>query len=225
MPDRSGLPVLVGLPGFEHILDPARIPADHGELRVERFANGDLHMLLTSPVSGRTCLLVGSAAPPESNLAELLLAADTLKRNGAAHVRAVVPYLAYARQDRPQAGASLACAWLEKTRTARGISHRGLHGEIGKHCIVLDDFPDSGATLLSCCTELRRRDAESIDIAVTHGLFIGSRWRALFDLTRSIQVTDTVPEPRRRAHAPVRVHSVAPLLEAACGAMAAATHR
>lgn len=278
---------LLLMPDFDHVVEPRTAGRP---LAPARFANGELVIRLPQPVAGRSCILVGSATPPETRLATLLLAADTLKRDGAAHLTAVLPYLAYARQDRREPGVSLACAWLgellhasgvdalvtvdihsdaaaqllgmpvtslsparllastldaddtttvvapdrgararaaelagalrcgpdvawvEKRRTPDGVAHTALHGELGAHAVVVDDILDTGATLVSCCRELRRRGVATIDIAVTHGLFTGERWRELLGLARTIHVTDTVPEARAHSSSRVLVHRVAPLL-------------
>ena len=280
-------PVILTLPGFDHVLgtDLASVT-----LQPVRFPNGELVVRLPRPVAGRACVLVGSVSPPEDRLAALLLAADTLKRHGATHVEAALPYLAYARQDRLEPQTSLACAWLgrvlkasgidtvltvdvhsdeavgllglpvrslspaavladalrdaddavivapdegararaeelaaalgvrhpcvwlRKRRTRGGVEHVSLHGQVRPSAVVVDDILDTGGTLISCCRELRRRGARTIDIAVTHGLFTGDRWRELLGLARAIHVTDTVPEARSHASASVLVHPVAAVL-------------
>jgi ribose-phosphate pyrophosphokinase len=285
---RCRTPVVLALPGFDRILGTG---VDAVALEPARFPNGELVVRLPQPVAGRACVLVGSVSPPEERLATLLLAADTLKRHGAVHVQAVLPYLAYARQDRLEAQTSLACAWLGRTlaasgvdalltvdphsdaairllglpvrslpaaavladalrdadgdavivapdegairragelaaalgaghsrawlrkrRTPAGVAHASLHGQVRASAIVVDDILDTGGTLISCCQELRRRGARTIDIAVTHGLFTGDRWRELLDLARTIHVTDTVPEASSHASASVHVHPIAAVL-------------
>ena len=114
-------PLLLTMPGFDHALEPGSAGLEVAAVDPERFANGELLLRLPRPASGRSCILVGSVTPPEHRLVTLLLAADTLKRHGAARVRAVLPYLAYARQDRPQPQTSLACAWLGGLFRASGV--------------------------------------------------------------------------------------------------------
>jgi ribose-phosphate pyrophosphokinase len=100
------------LPDFEQTVPKRLAPEHHGELAIERFANGELHVELLTDVRGRVCSLIGSVTPPDTELVSLLLAAHTLKKEGAARVVAVLPYLAYARQDEPKPGSSLAAAWV-----------------------------------------------------------------------------------------------------------------
>jgi ribose-phosphate pyrophosphokinase len=112
-------------------------------------------------------------------------------------------------------GARHPCAWLRKRRTRAGIEHVSLHGEVRPSAVVVDDILDTGGTLISCCRELRRRGARTIDVAVTHGLFTGEGWGELPGLVRTIHVTDTVPEAHAHASTSVLVHPVGPLLRTA----------
>jgi ribose-phosphate pyrophosphokinase len=287
-------PLLLTMPGFDHAVESGGAGLEVAAVEPERFANGELVLRLPRPAAGRACILIGTATPPEHRLVTFLLAADTLTRHGAASVRAVLPYLAYTRQDRPEDQTSLACAWLgallrasgvddvltvdvhsgeaarlvgvpvsslssaallasaldvhnaavvvapdhgararareladalgsghrvawlEKRRTAEGVVHTALHGELGPRAVVVDDILDTGGTLVSCCRELRRHGVQTIDIAVTHGLFTGEAWRELLELARTIHVTDTVPEAAARATARIVVHRIAPWLTPAC---------
>ncbi len=70
---------------------------------IERFPDGEISVTM-GPVRGADVYLVQGTAPPvHDNLAELLLLADAARRSGAARVSGIVPYLAYARQDRREA--------------------------------------------------------------------------------------------------------------------------
>jgi ribose-phosphate pyrophosphokinase len=71
------------------------------ERTIERFPDGELHVELHEELRDEDAYLVQSTGPPShENLTELLLLADAAYRTGAARITAVVPYLAYARQDR-----------------------------------------------------------------------------------------------------------------------------
>ena len=68
---------------------------------VERFPDGEVHVRLHDELRDDDVYLVQSTGPPsQEHLTELLLLADAAYRAGAARVTAVVPYLAYTRQDR-----------------------------------------------------------------------------------------------------------------------------
>jgi ribose-phosphate pyrophosphokinase len=132
-----GRPLFVALPGFEPLA--AAMPGIEAiRPAVAHFANGELGIELDAPVAERDCVVLGTTAPPADHLAELLLAADTLDRHGARSVRALVPYLAYARQDRLEPGHSLAAAWLGRVLEASGV--RGL--------ITVDVHSDDAVQLL-----------------------------------------------------------------------------
>jgi ribose-phosphate pyrophosphokinase len=120
-----------------------------------------------------------------------------------------------ARELASALGAGHPCVWLQKRRTRTGVAHVSLHGEVGPSAIVVDDILDTGGTLISCCRELRRRGAHTLDIAVTHGLFTGDGWHELLGMARTIHVTDTVPGAHAHAGTRIQLHRVAPLLRAA----------
>lgn len=51
-----------------------------------------------------------------------LLLSHTLKKEGARTITAVLPYLAYARQDQVEEGSSLAAAWVGSLLQAAGVA-------------------------------------------------------------------------------------------------------
>ncbi|HET8979359.1 MAG TPA: phosphoribosyltransferase family protein, partial [Solirubrobacteraceae bacterium] len=109
------------------------------------------------------------------------------------------------------AGSDQPIVWARKRRTPAGIEHLGLEGAPARRAVVVDDILDTGATLVSCCAQLRRAGTREIAVVVTHGLFTGDRWRALWaEGVQEVWATDTVVSRRR----PPQTHvvSVAPLL-------------
>lgn len=65
------------------------------------FPNENLFTRLHGSVRGQDVYLVQSIAPPvHRNLMELLIMIDTLKRDSAGRITAVIPYMAYARSDK-----------------------------------------------------------------------------------------------------------------------------
>ena len=65
------------------------------------FPDGESYVRLEGNVRDEHVVIVQTTSPPqEKRLIQLALIADAAKRNQAAKVTAVVPYLAYARQDR-----------------------------------------------------------------------------------------------------------------------------
>jgi ribose-phosphate pyrophosphokinase len=74
------------------------------------FPDGEIGVRLEPGVEGRDVFLLQSLYNPagggslEQNYLALLIAARACREWGAAHVTAVAPYLAYARQDKPTPG-------------------------------------------------------------------------------------------------------------------------
>lgn len=111
--------VQLALPGFEDLLPAA--PGRTGRLVVERFANQELSLGIEAELGEGACVLLGSIAPPDEQMLAFALAADTLKRLGAARVVALLPYLAYARQDKEEPGRALGIAWVGRILRACGV--------------------------------------------------------------------------------------------------------
>jgi len=65
------------------------------------FPDGENYLRLEGQLQNQDVALVQTTSPPQdTRLIQLALMADSAKRNGAKRITAVVPYLAYARQDR-----------------------------------------------------------------------------------------------------------------------------
>jgi ribose-phosphate pyrophosphokinase len=68
---------------------------------IRRFANGNTFVRLGSSVRGADVFWVQPTCPPANdNLMELLIAIDTLRRDSAGRITAVVPYFGYGRSDK-----------------------------------------------------------------------------------------------------------------------------
>ncbi|HVN18959.1 MAG TPA: ribose-phosphate diphosphokinase [Dongiaceae bacterium] len=106
-------------------------------------------------------------------------------------------------------------AFFEKQRTANGITHHNLNGDVQRCAVIVDDILDTGATLVSACERLVSAGAEDIYICVTHGLFTGQRWRALWSLpVKHIFCTDTVPTCTGMQDPRITILPAGPLLRA-----------
>lgn len=92
-----------------------------GRYCARRFANGELFIDLEPPPAGEECAILGSIAPPDSQMLTTLLLAHTLRKEGVAGVTGVFPYLAYSRQDKNKSGESLAAAWTGSLAFASGF--------------------------------------------------------------------------------------------------------
>ena len=96
------MPTLFSFPEYSHV---AKFLSDlpglkPGQFSIVRYQNQELHASVQSAVSGDHCLVLGSIAPPETQMASLLLLAHTLRKEGADRVTGVLPYLAYSREDK-----------------------------------------------------------------------------------------------------------------------------
>lgn len=86
-----------------------------------RFPNKELHTTIQSNVTNTTCIVVGSISPPDSNLLSFLQLCHTLKKEKASHLIALLPYLAYSRQDKEVPRESLSLALLGNMFQAAGV--------------------------------------------------------------------------------------------------------
>ena len=71
------------------------------EASVKRFSDSEIHLQILENVRGADVFVVQpTCTPVETNLMEVLLMMDALKRASAQRITAVLPYYGYARQDR-----------------------------------------------------------------------------------------------------------------------------
>ena len=76
-----------------------------GRAMVSRFPDGETLVKIEDDVRGKDCFVVQSTCPPvDTNLMELLIFIDSLRRASARRTTAVIPYYGYARQDRKSEG-------------------------------------------------------------------------------------------------------------------------
>lgn len=115
--------ILFTFPNYEHISGELEsIPSlKMGQFRITRYHNGELHGHLQGQISSGHCIILGSIAPPDNRLLSLLLLAHTLRKERAAKITAVLPYLAYCREDKVKPGESLATAWVGSLLKSSGI--------------------------------------------------------------------------------------------------------
>ncbi len=71
-----------------------------GQLKFERFSDGEFQPVIQESVRGCFVFLVQSTFAPVSNLWELCMMMDGAKRASADYIVAVIPYFGFARQDR-----------------------------------------------------------------------------------------------------------------------------
>ncbi len=72
-----------------------------GEVVIRRFPDGETFVKFVDNIRGRDVFLIQSVCyPPNEHLMELLIMMDAARRASASRITAVLPYFAYARQDR-----------------------------------------------------------------------------------------------------------------------------
>lgn len=82
-----------------------RVGGALGQLRLQRFSDGELQVEILQTVRGHDVYLIQPTSPPVAeNLLELMLIVDASRRAGAQRITAVIPYFGYARQDRRVSG-------------------------------------------------------------------------------------------------------------------------
>lgn len=91
------------------------------ELRI--FSDGESKIKMGK--TGRTCVIVQSTHPPtDTHLMQMLMMAKKCADDGAREVCAVIPYLAYARQDRAFLdGEAVSISLVAKLLEAAGVKH------------------------------------------------------------------------------------------------------
>lgn len=93
-----------------------------GDVKVNRFADGETYVKFEESVRGTDAFIIQPTCPPvDSNLVELLIMIDALRRASARRITAVLPYYGYARQekkDRPRE--SIAAKLIADIITAAG---------------------------------------------------------------------------------------------------------
>ena len=94
-------PVVLSLPENDELAAAlaAGLRAEHGELALRRFPDGETHVRAATAVAGREAILACSLHAPDTRTVPLLLAAATVRDLGAARIGLVAPYLPYLRQD------------------------------------------------------------------------------------------------------------------------------
>jgi len=112
------------------------------------FPDGESYVRLEGSVQGENVAIVQTTCPPmqDGRLFQLAFMADAAKRGGASKVTTVVPYLAYARQDKMfLAGEGISVETIARMLKAAGIDELltvNIHSEQ-----VLKQFPFPAKTL------------------------------------------------------------------------------
>jgi ribose-phosphate pyrophosphokinase len=105
-----------------------------GQLRISRFKDGETYVKFEESVRGTDAYVIQPTSPPvDTNLMELLICLDALRRASAARVTAVIPYYGYARQEKKDQPREPITAKLVADLIAAAGAHRvmcmDLHAE------------------------------------------------------------------------------------------------
>lgn len=104
-PKVNGLKIFSGNANTELANNVAKlVGVQLGKVTVERFADGEVNVMVHENVRGKDVYIVQpTCVPVNENLMELLLMVSTMRRSSARRITAVIPYYGYARQDRKMA--------------------------------------------------------------------------------------------------------------------------
>jgi ribose-phosphate pyrophosphokinase len=140
------------------------------ECTVGRFSDGEIQVEIRENVRGLDSFILQSTSPDaNTNLMELLIVADALKRASAGSITAVIPYYGYARQDRKVAPrvpitAKLIADLIEAAGVTRVVSMDMHAGQIQGFFNIPFDHLYAAPVLLE---HMRKRfDGETEDLVI-----------------------------------------------------------
>jgi ribose-phosphate pyrophosphokinase len=140
------------------------------ECTVGRFSDGEIQVEIGENVRGLDSFIVQSTSPDaNTNLMELLIMVDALKRASAGSITAVIPYYGYARQDRKSAPrvpitAKLIADLIEAAGVTRVVSMDMHAGQIQGFFNIPFDHLYAAPVLLE---HMRRRfDGDAQDVVM-----------------------------------------------------------
>jgi ribose-phosphate pyrophosphokinase len=99
-----------------------------GEIKISRFSGGEIYARINENVRGASCVIVQTCTDQvNSDLMELFIIIDAMKRASARSITAVIPHFGYARQDRKAASrepisARLVANLIEKAGADRVVA-------------------------------------------------------------------------------------------------------
>ena len=71
-----------------------------GYVEIKKFPDGEKYLRVDGVIKDEVTIIQSTGFPQDENLMELIFLISTLKELGAKKVRAVVPYMGYARQEK-----------------------------------------------------------------------------------------------------------------------------
>ena len=208
-----------------------------GKCEVFQFSNENTFVRILENVRQRDTFVVQPVCSPiNSNLVELLVMLDALKRASAGRITAVVPYYGYGRTDKKDqprvpitarlvddlrsrdlaAKLNATLAIMEKRRVGNDDKTETLNviGEVkGKIALTVDDEVDTAGSLVSVISALVANGVKEVYSCCTHPIFSGSAIQKIEACpVKEMVVTDTVPVKDEKKLNKITVLPIAPLL-------------
>ncbi len=130
----------------ERIANELKIPP--GKIKLKRFADGEIYAKFEENIRGRDVFLIQSTGPPVNDAwMELLIMLDAARRASPARITVVIPYFAYARQDRKAASREPISARLLADLVEAAGAHRVLALDLhSSHIQGFFDIPTDNLT-------------------------------------------------------------------------------
>lgn len=172
-----------------------------GTLQIKNFSDGEIYVRINESIRGDDVFVVQSLCDPvNKSIMELLIMLDAFKRASAKSVTAVVPYYAYARQDRKTSGREAITAKLVAdllaTAGATRILAVDLHtGQLQGFFNILVDHVSVTPVLIDYIKQLGYSDREMVTVSPDAGGVERAR-RFAEKLNCSLAIVDK----RRLAH-------------------------
>lgn len=171
-----------------------------GACTASKFSDGEISVSITESVRGCDCFVLQSTCHEvNTNIMELLIVIDALKRASAGRITAVMPYFGYARQDRKTKArdpiSSRLCANLISTAGADRVLTMDLHAPQiqGFFNIPLDHLVGM-AVFIEHFKKMFEKNKEEIVVVAPD---IGSVTRAR-NLAEKLDVSIAIVEKRRQ---------------------------
>jgi ribose-phosphate pyrophosphokinase len=154
---------------------------------LERFPDGELHVVLQRSQRAAHMVIVQPTGPPvDEHLVELVMLADAATRAGAARVTAVMPYFGYARQDhRGTAGEAIGAKAIARLIEAAGIGQLVLVDPHSPALETMFDVPVNTLTavpILTASLQVFRGDDAVVVAPDLGAVKLAERYAAALDL-------------------------------------------
>lgn len=154
---------------------------------------------------------------PVDNLSGLSVVADHFLKHKMQNVVVVAPDAGGVKRARDLANKIKAdgLAIIDKYRkTYKEASAMNVVGNVeGMNAIIVDDFIDTGGSIVEAVKAVQNHKAKSVWIAATHGLLTDPAIKRIKEAdVKEIILTDTIPIPKEKMLENMKVMSVAPLI-------------